>query len=199
MAVVDFGDIRALSRLVGPGPAATPRRDGELVLDTLAMSLAGEDMTAGLVQSETTFEDSVHRHLTALALTPTRLVIVHVDDAPRQDGRPGAVATTEVVAVSRIHSVSLSRGVTEPATGGGHLTEMTIAAAWGAVRRLDLSPADCPDPSCQADHGLSGVSVPDDIVVRVAAGVEGQQALARAQAFAQALSRATAKAAGASL
>lgn len=171
----------------------------ELVLQTLELVLAGEPLRASLVQSETTVVDAVHRHLTALALTATRLVVVHVDDVPRDDGRLGAVATSEAVPVSRIGSVSLSRGVIQPDQAGGQLAEMTIAAAWGAVRRLDLEPSGCSDPQCQADHGLSGVSVPDDIVVRVAAGVEGVEALAKAEAFARHLARATAQAAGARL
>ena len=172
----------------------------ELVLGTLDVSLAGEAVSCDLVQAETTFDDTdVHRHLTVLVLTPSRLLIVHVDDAVREDGFPAAVATSEAVAVSRIRSVALTRGVAVPAAGGGRLTEMTIAISWGAVRRLDLEPATCGDPSCQADHGLTGVSMPDDIAVRVAAGVEGDEALERAEAFARALSAATARAAGADL
>ncbi|WP_235984695.1 DUF5998 family protein [Actinomyces trachealis] len=171
----------------------------DLVLDTLGMVLAGEALQASLVQSETTIEDAVHRHLTVLALTTTRLVIVHVDDVPGEGGHLGAVATSEAVSVSRIHSVSISRAMRDADKNGGQLTEMTIAAAWGAVRRMDFEPAGCPDPNCQADHGLTGVSVPDDIVMRVAAGVEGIDALAKAEAFARALSRVTAQAAGARL
>lgn len=164
----------------------------ELVLGTLRTALAGEEPVASLVQAETTFDEAVHRHLTVLALTPGRLLIIHVDDAVREDGVPAAVATSEAVPVGRISSVALTHGVSMPAADGGRLTEMTIAVSWGAVRRLDLEPATCPDPDCRADHGLTGVSVPDDIVVRVALGVEGDVALARAEAFATALSRATA-------
>ena len=134
----------------------------ELVLGTLDVAVAGEEVVVDLVQAETTFDDAVHRHLTVLALTPSRLIIVHADDSPREDGRPGAVATSEAVPISRISSVSLTRGVCEPAAGGGQLTEMTM---------------------------------PDDIVIRVAAGVEGDAALARADRFAQMLSEATARAA----
>ena len=128
-----------------------------------------------------------------MALTATRLVIVHVDDVPGPDGAPGAVATSEAVPVSSIRSVVLTRAVTSPADAGGVLTELTIAVAWGAVRRLDLEPASCPDPACKADHGLTGTSVPEDVVIRVAAGVEGAHALARAEAFARSLSAATAR------
>lgn len=91
----------------------------ELVLGTLDVAVAGEEVVVDLVQAETTFDDAVHRHLTVLALTPSRLIIVHADDSPREDGRPGAVATSEAVPISRISSVSLTRGVCEPAAGGG--------------------------------------------------------------------------------
>ena len=80
--------------------------------------------------------------------------------------------------------MALTRGVADPARGGGTLTEMTIAVSWGSVRRIDMEPATCGDPDCQADHGMTGVSVPDDVVIRVAAGVEGAAALARAETFA---------------
>ena len=91
--------------------ASTPlaeevRRAGyypELVLGTLDVAVAGEEIVVDLVQAETTFDDAVHRHLTVLALTDSRLIIVHVDDVPREDGRPGAVATSEAVPLSLIH------------------------------------------------------------------------------------------------
>ncbi|CAM2883848.1 DUF5998 domain-containing protein [Actinomyces slackii] len=182
----------------GQALAAEVERAGyypELVLDTLALAAAGEEIVISLVQAETTFAEAVHRHLTVLALTASRLIIVHVDDAPREDGRPGALATSEAVAISRIRSVALTRGVSDPADDGGRLTEMTIAISWGSVRRIDLEPASCADPDCQADHGMSGVSMPDDIALRVSAGVEGDAALARAEAFARILSQITSRAA----
>lgn len=165
----------------------------EVVLGVLTTALAGEEAGAFLVQPETTFAEAVHRHLTVLALTRTRFIIVHVDDAVGEDGEPVAIATSEAVPVSRISSVALTHGVSRPAAHGGNLTEVTIAISWGAVRRMELEPVACPDPACEADHGLSGVSMPDDIVVRVAAGVEGDDAVHRAQVFAQALSSATAR------
>ena len=44
----------------------------ELVLGTLDVAVAGEEVVVDLVQAETTFDDAVHRHLTVLALTPSR-------------------------------------------------------------------------------------------------------------------------------
>ena len=62
------------------------------------------------------------------------------------------------------------------------------------VRRVDLEPATCGDPSCDADHGLTGSLTPDDVVVRVSSQAEGAQAVADALEFARALSAATAAA-----
>ena len=51
----------------------------ELVLDTLRLATGEEEILSGMVQSETTFAEAVHRHLTVLALTPSRLIIVNID------------------------------------------------------------------------------------------------------------------------
>jgi hypothetical protein len=61
------------------------------------------------------------------------------------------------------------------------------------VQRIDLEPAHCADPSCEADHGSTGQLVPDDLVLRISAQAEGRDAVDRAVAFAHALSAATAR------
>jgi hypothetical protein len=38
---------------------------------------------------------------------------------------------------------------------------------WGAVSRIDLEPAACGDPNCEADHGYTGSSTADDLSLRV--------------------------------
>ncbi|MEE6274360.1 DUF5998 family protein [Georgenia sp. MJ206] len=164
-----------------------------LVSGVLDVALAGEPVLAFLVHPETTFDSSeVRRHLTALTLTPTRLVIAHVDDVAGHDV-PSAAATTEAVPLRQISSVALTHGVTEPARtrGGVDAQELTIAVSWGTVQRVDLEPATCADPACDADHGYTGMLTPEDVVVRVSAQAEGADALARALAFARALSAAT--------
>src|SRR5699024_12785454 len=104
-----------------------------------------------------------------------------------------AAATTESVALSSIRSVALTHVVSDPASyrAGSGSGEITLALNWGSVRRLDLEPASCQDPDCEADHGYTGTAVPDDLVVRISAAAEGQDATARALAFASALSAAT--------
>ena len=89
----------------------------ELVLDTLRLATGEEEILSGMVQSETTFAEAVHRHLTVLALTPSRLIIVHVRRHPSRRRSPGALATSEAVPLSRIRSMALTRGVADPARG----------------------------------------------------------------------------------
>ena len=165
----------------------------ELVARVLDVALAGEGVLAYLVHPETTFDSrEVRRHLTALAITRTRLIMAHVDDVAGQDV-PAAAATTEAVPLRRITSVALTHGVADPAQnfGGPSTQELTIGVTWGAAQRVDLEPAACGDPECEADHGLTGVLVPEDVVLRVSAHAEGDDALDRAVEFARRLSAAT--------
>jgi len=177
--------------------SAHVRRAGyypDLVEDVLDVALADEDVLAHLVQAETTFDDAVRRHLTVLALTPTRLVTAHVDDHEGDAAHPSsAAATTEAVPLSEIRSVAVTHIVAEPAEHrpGDSASELTLAIGWGAVSRVDLEPAQCPDPNCEADHGLTGQLTPDDVVVRVSGAAEGRDALRRAMAFSRSLSAAT--------
>jgi hypothetical protein len=166
----------------------------ELVDDVLDVAIADEPVVAHLVQAETTFDSEVRRHLTVLALTPTRLVTAHVDDHEGDAAHPSsAAATTEAVPLSEIRSVALTHVVNEPAAHrpGDSASELTLAIGWGAVSRIDLEPAQCPDPNCEADHGLTGQLTPDDVVVRVSGAAEGRDAVRHAVDFARTLSAAT--------
>ncbi|WP_226344961.1 DUF5998 family protein [Agilicoccus flavus] len=165
-----------------------------LVRDVVATALAGDDITAHLVHQETTFDhDTVRRHATVLALTQARLVVVHADD---DDGGVGsATATSESVPLSGVRGVMLTHVVAEPSSYEpgrlGH--ELTVTIGWGSVSRIDLLPATCGDPQCDADHGYEGTLTADDISVRVSAVADGEDALARATAFAHALQAAIAR------
>lgn len=173
------------------------RRSGyypELVADVIELALAGEVADSYLLQPETTFDDAeVRRHLTALVLTPTRLLVAHVDDHTVEE-TPTALASTESIPLRELRSVVVTQSFANPAEAGasGRGRDLTISLGWGAVQRIDLAPAACGDPDCQADHGLTGAASPDDLVVRVSAEAEGVRALEGALAFARALSAATA-------
>ena len=169
----------------------------ELVADVLEVALAGEPVVAHLVHPETTFDSAeVRRHVTVLVLTPTRLVMAHVDDHPEDTENPSdsASATTESVALRHVHTVALTHVVEVPARhrAGTAPAELTLAIGWGGVRRVDLEPATCGDPACEADHGFTGSITPDDVLVRVSARAEGKEAVRAAVEFARVLSTATA-------
>ncbi len=168
----------------------------ELVGEVLELALADEDVVAHLVHPETTFDGAeVRRHVTVLALTPTRLVVAHVDDHPADSEHPSASAqaTTEAVPLSELRSVAFTHVIPNPQDhkSGDGAAELTLAIGWGAVSRLDLEPATCGDPHCEADHGMTGSLTPDDVVVRVSAAAEGRDAVRAAMAFGRTLSAAS--------
>jgi hypothetical protein len=170
----------------------------ELVADVLDIALADEPVVSHLVHPETTFDAvEVRRHVTVLALTPTRLVVAHVDDHPADSEHPSASAsaTTESVPLAELRSVALTHviGAPEKHRRGDGATELTLAIGWGAVSRIDLEPAGCGDPACEADHGLTGSMTPDDLVVRVSVAAEGAAAVQAAVRFARDLSAASAR------
>ena len=69
---------------------------------------------------------------------------------------------------------------------------MVLTIGWGAVARVDLEPAGCADPDCDADHGYPGLLTSDDFSLRVSAAAEGPEAVANLLGFADALSARTA-------
>ena len=175
-----------------------------LVADVVESAVAGEEVVSHLVHQETTFDqDSVRRHITVLALTPSRLVVAHADDyaAEHAHGAPEdadpqttatATATSECVPLSAVRGVMLTHVGASPATyvpvSLGR--ELTLTLGWGAVSRVDMIPAACGDPNCEADHGYEGTVTTDDIGLRISADADGKPALAQAMAFARALSAA---------
>ena len=168
----------------------------DVIRDTLDTALAGEDLIAYLVQREPIFDrDKFGSHVTVLALTPTRLIVSHVDDhvADETSPVPYATASTEAVRLQRVDSVVVTRIVGNPERhrSGGPLREVMLTIGWGAVPRIELEPATCGDPQCDADHGYTGTSSNDDLAVRVSEVVDRADGVQRALAFAAALSEAT--------
>jgi hypothetical protein len=164
-----------------------------LVGDVVQAALGNEQVVSHLVHQETTFDqDSVRRHITVLALTATRLVVAHADDHTddRPDHADTATATTECVPLSAVRGVMLTHVVAEPQhyRPGSLGREITLTLGWGAVNRVDLLPATCGDPDCEADHGYEGSISSDDISLRISADAEGEAALQQALGFARELS-----------
>jgi len=169
----------------------------ELVSDALSTALAEEQVMAYVVHHEATFDrDELRRHVTVLALTPTRLIVGHTDEHPADEVHPkaSASASTEAVRIEKVDSVVVTRVVSEPATHqvGGPASEVVLTIGWGAVSRIDLEPASCGDPQCEADHGYTGTSSNDDLALRVSLVADGADVVEQALVFAAALSAATA-------
>lgn len=172
-----------------------------VVCDVVATAVAGEDVLTHLVHQETTFDtDEIRRHVTVLVVTPTRLVVAHADDHG-PDGASQTVyaaANTEAVPLRHVRSVVLSHVVVQPERHrpGDVPRELTLTIGWGSVQRVDLEPAGCSDPECEADHGYTGTVNGDDIAIRVSAEAEGERAVRDALEFARVLSTATRPSAG---
>ncbi|HET7477603.1 MAG TPA: DUF5998 family protein [Dermatophilaceae bacterium] len=196
----------APSQVLPQGLTAAIERAGyypALVADVVATAVGPDEVVSHLVHAETTFDhDTVRRHITVLVLTEDRLVVAHADDhAPEgPDDAPSepqaadpiatATATTESVPLRTVRGLMLTHVVGSPADyrPGSLGRELTLSLGWGAVSRVDLVPATCGDPDCDADHGYEGTISADDISLRISADAEGATALTEAIAFARALS-----------
>ena len=88
-------------------------------------------------------------------------------------------------------SVVVTRMLTNPAAGPGQAAEAVLTLGWGGAGRLDLEPAGCQDPECDADHGYTGSVTADDFSIRVSAAAEGADGVERLLAFAESLSSRT--------
>jgi uncharacterized protein DUF5998 len=170
-----------------------------LVSEAVEAAVGQEPVVSYLVHLETTFDaNEVRRHVTVLVLTESRFVVSHTDEQNSDESSPTPYATTstESVKIGRISSVVVSRVVANPEayTPGTLPREVVLTIGWGAVSRLDLEPAACGDPDCEADHGYTGSSTADDLSLRVSEAGDGPDTVRQALAFAQALSEATAAA-----
>jgi len=166
----------------------------EVVGDAVDIAVGPEPVRSWLVHHEPTLDrEGVFRHLTVLALTPSRLVLTHTDehDADEQVSVPYATTSSETVPLHRVGSVVVDRVVARPATyvRGSMPLEVVVSIGWGGGQ-IELSPAACPDPDCEADHGYSGTLEVEDFSVRVSAAADGARAIEQALRFARALSNA---------
>jgi hypothetical protein len=152
-----------------------------LVSDAVASALGSEPVTGYVVHHDAIFDPGmeVRRHMTVLALTPTRLVYSHTDEHPAEDpdSRPRAETSTEAIRFSRISSVALTRVVPDPATYVPGVTlpsEVMLTIGW--------------------NHGYLGTITADDFSLRVSQDADGEEAVQQLLSFVRVLSDATAAA-----
>src|SRR5712664_1908396 len=169
------------------------------VTDAVASALGREAVTAYFVLHDAIFDPGmeVRRHMTVLALTPTRLVYSHTDEHPADEpeGRPRAETSTEAIRLGRVSTVSETRVVPDPATyvpGVTMPSEVILTIGWNVLSHLELEPAHCGDESCEADHGYLGTITADDLTLRISEAADGEDAVRQVLKFASALNDATA-------
>ncbi len=166
----------------------------DVVADAVAGAVAGEQVVSFYVHHEPTFErDEVRRHQSVVVLTPTRLVLAHTDEHTGDDllPEPYTSTSTEAVSLSAVKSVVVTRMTANPTEGPQPPAEAVLTIGWGGVSRLDLEPASCNDPQCEADHGYTGVLASDDFSLRVSAAADGSDAVDGLLSFADSLSART--------
>jgi Family of unknown function (DUF5998) len=166
----------------------------EVVRDGVHAAVAGEQVVSFYVHHEPTFErDEVRRHLTVVVLTPSRLILAHTDEHAPDDllPEPYTSTSTEAITLSSVRSVVVTRMTANPTDGPSRPAEAVMTVGWGGVSRIDLEPAGCSDPQCDADHGYTGVFASDDFSLRVSAAADGGDAVGGLLSFAESLSART--------
>ncbi len=169
-----------------------------LVAEGVEFAVGSESISSYLVHQDTTFDhDEVFRHITVMVLTPSRLVVGHTDEhsPDESSATPHATTTTQSIPLNRITSVAVTRVVANPAghTRGDTPREVVLTIGWDTLKRVDVEPAACGDPNCEADHGYTGTITAGDPLLRVSEAVHGAEVVAQTLAFAAALSEATAR------
>lgn len=166
----------------------------DVVADAVAQAVGGEEVVSFYVHHEPTFErDEVRRHQSVIVLTPSRLILAHTDEHAGDDllPEPYTSTSTEAVSLRSVASVVVTRMTTNPTKGPAAPAEAVLTIGWGGVSRVDLEPAGCNDPQCEADHGYTGVLASDDFSLRVSAAADGPQAVEGLLSFAASLSART--------
>ncbi len=128
-----------------------------------------------------------------MVVTPSRLILAHTDEHAGDDllPEPYTSTSTEAIRLSSVRSVVVTRMIANPTSGPTPPAEAVMTIGWGGVSRIDLEPAACSDPECEADHGYTGVFASDDFSLRVSAAADGEGAVTRLLAFAESLSART--------
>jgi hypothetical protein len=165
-----------------------------VVREGVLAAVARERVVSFLVHHEPTIDrDEVRRHITVVVLTPTRLILCHTDEHAPDDllPEPYTSTSTEAITLSSVRSVVVTRMTANPTDGPSRPAEAVMTVGWGGVSRIDLEPAGCTDPQCDADHGYTGVFASDDFSLRVSAAADGGDAVGGLLSFAESLSART--------
>lgn len=163
----------------------------ELIYAEVCQVLNGEPIIDFLLHNEATFaHEQIGRHMTVLVLTQTRFLCCHIDEQNENPNQLGAVITTDVLPVSELGAVTVTK-VMGFKSNTTTIKEAWLTLGWRNVRRIDLEPASCADPNCDADHGYTGISDSEDMVIRISDAADGANEVANLVRFASQLQRRT--------
>ena len=166
----------------------------EFVVDSVALAVGDETVVDSLVHHEAMLLEGIHRHLSVLVITPSRLITTHTDENPDDPSGQSAISTTEAVGLHRLGTVTLTRFVKHPEAFGTSRSinlETWLTIGWGTSRRLEIDPADCGDPNCTAEHGMDGRVFEEDMVIRMSPAADGEANVERLLRFGAVLQRLT--------
>ncbi len=138
----------------------------ELIERTVVRLNGGRAPEQMLYHLETTFDDdSVFRHLDYLGLSAGRLVAFHLDEVSG-----GVIWATNTIPLRNVDSVEVSQIVEgqldEHSLLGGLEPHLLLQILFNTHVSLDLEKVECDDPSCEYDHGYSGLLKKEGLAMR---------------------------------
>jgi hypothetical protein len=180
-----------------------------LVASAVTAPLGDEPVTAFLVHHDTAFLDShgdtaaepgmeMLRHITILALTPTRLIHSHTDeyqDKGDPAAPPRAETTTGSIPLARL-TVTVCQRIPGPAAYDPATTipaEVQLTIDWSSRWHAEGGQDHCDDDTCENFHGYLTLTG-DDLALQVSHAAHGPAAITSALTFAAALARAASSA-----
>ena len=116
---------------------------------------------------------------TSLCSVPGSLphIIAHADDYTDDPSGPwGRRRRDDRVDPRMVRGVMLTHVVPDPATtvpAPRQRSDPHRRVVGATINRVDLLPATCGDPDCDADHGFEGTIASDDLVLRISADADG--------------------------
>lgn len=115
------------------------------------------------IRPETVFDrDSVFDATAIFLLTDSHLIVVLSDVTYEFVPVGEFVTTTQVIPLKEIHDYQVIRRRVLDGPESGAIASVQMRLRWGANRTLDIRPASCDDPTCEAEHGFIGMSAGED-------------------------------------
>jgi hypothetical protein len=137
--------------------------DSPIVADVAAALRPLDPMEAFFIRPETVFDqDSVFDAVAVYVLTARHLVIVATDVTYELSPAGDFVTTTQVVPLTHIRDYQIVRRRVLDGPEKGTLAAISLRLRWGGGWNVDVRPAACDDPTCEADHGYVAMGQTDD-------------------------------------